>query len=100
MDPKAELLHRLSTALTRGQGGFTEEDLALAFEEVFNMLIQGQLGNLVMEEDSTSESARTVLFSAAKDGQGPDEALPLEALIGLPPPERTQLSLRGKPICC
>jgi hypothetical protein len=36
MDPKRELLERLSEALTRGQDGFTEEELALAYEEVFN----------------------------------------------------------------
>jgi hypothetical protein len=35
MNPKTELLGILSEALTRGQGGFTEEDLALSFEEVF-----------------------------------------------------------------
>jgi hypothetical protein len=82
MDPKTELLHRLSIALTRGQGGFTEEDLALAFEEVFNMLVQGQLGNLIMEgELNLRINEGTVLYSAAKDGQGPEEPLPLETLI-------------------
>jgi hypothetical protein len=33
MNPKTELLSGLSEALTRGQDGFTEEELALAFEE-------------------------------------------------------------------
>ena len=82
MDPQVELLSTLSVALTRGQGGFTEEDLALAFEEVYNMLIQGQLGNLVIEgELNLRISDGTVLFSAAKDGEGSDEPLPLETLI-------------------
>lgn len=69
MDPKAELLHRLSVALTRGQGGFTEGDLALAFEEIYNLLIHGQLGNLVMEGVLNLKISKgTVLYSAAKDG--------------------------------
>jgi len=33
MDPKTELLGRLSEALTRGQNGFTEEELALAQDQ-------------------------------------------------------------------
>jgi len=82
MDPKAELLERLCAALTRGQGGFTEEDLALAFEEVYNMLVQGQLGSLVIEgELNLSISDGKVLYSTAKGGGGPDEALPLEMLV-------------------
>lgn len=83
MDPKAELLNRLSAALSRGQGGFTQEDLALAFKEVFDMLIKGQIGNLVIEEEpDLSIRDGTVLYSAAKDGEVPlTEAVPLETLI-------------------
>jgi hypothetical protein len=83
VDPKIELLRTLSEALTRGQGGFTEEELALAFEEVFDMLIKGQVGNLVIEEelDLTIRDG-TVLYSATKDGEVPlTEAVPLETLI-------------------
>ncbi len=83
MDPKAELLNRLSAALSRGQGNFTEEDLALAFKEVYGLLIQGQIGNLVIEEelDLTIRDG-TVIYSAAKDGEVPlPEAMPLETLI-------------------
>lgn len=82
MDPKVELLERLSAALTRGQGGFTEEDLALAYEEVFNMLLQGQIGNLIIEGKlGLRINDGTVLYSAAKDGEESDEAVPLEMLI-------------------
>jgi hypothetical protein len=82
MHPKTELLGRLSEALTRGQGGFTEEDLALAYEEVFKMLIQAQLGELIVEGRlNLSITDGTVLYTIAKDGQGSDEAVPLEVLI-------------------
>jgi hypothetical protein len=83
MDPKAELLNRLSAALTRGQGGFSEEDLALAFKEVYGLLIQGQIGNLVTEgELDLTIRDGTVIYSAAKDGEVPlIEAVPLETLI-------------------
>jgi hypothetical protein len=82
MDPKTELLSRLSEALTRGQGGFTEEDLALAYEEVFEMLIQAQLGELVLEGRLNLRiTDGAVLYTIAKDGQGSEEAVPLEALI-------------------
>ncbi len=81
MDPKIELLGKLTDALTRGQGGFTEEDLALAFEEVHNMLIQGQLGELVVEGRLNLKiSDGTVLYSV-ENGQALSEALPLEMLI-------------------
>ncbi len=64
MDPKVELLERISAALTRGQGGFTEEDLALAFEEVYDLLIQGQFANLVIEGQLDLRiSDGTVLYS-------------------------------------
>jgi len=82
VDPKRELLERLSEALTRGQGGFTEEDLALAFEEVFKMLIQGQLGDLIVEGKLNLKiSDGTVFYTVAKHGQGSDRAVPLEVLI-------------------
>jgi hypothetical protein len=83
MDPKTELLGRLSAALSRGQGGFTKEELALAFEEVYNLLIQGQLGSLIIDgELDLMIKEGTVFYSAAKDGQVPlTEAVPLETLI-------------------
>jgi len=82
MDPKTELLGRLSEALTRGQGEFTEGDLALAFEEVFKMLIQAQFGELILEGKLNLRiSDGTVLYTAAKHGEGSDEAVPLEVLI-------------------
>jgi hypothetical protein len=82
MDPKRELLQRLSEALTRGQNGFTEEDLALAFEEVFKMLIQAQLGELILEGRLDLQiSDGTVLYTVAKNGPGSGKAVPLETLI-------------------
>lgn len=83
MDPKTELLERLSAALTRGQGGFTEEELALAFKEVYGMLIQGQIASLVTEgELDLRVSDGTIIYGPAKDGQVPSpEAVPLETLI-------------------
>jgi hypothetical protein len=82
MDPKRELLERLSEALTRGQDGFTEEELALAYKEVFKMLIQAQLGELILEGQlDLSVSDGTVLYTIAKNGQGSGEAVPLETLI-------------------
>jgi hypothetical protein len=82
MNPKHELLGRLSEALTRGQGGFTEEDLALAYEEVFKMLIQAQLGELIVEGRLDLRiTDGTVLYTIANDGQGSDKAVPLEVLI-------------------
>jgi hypothetical protein len=83
MDPKTELLDRLGAALSRGQGRFTKEELALAFEEVYTLLIQGQLGNLIIEgELDLTIREGTVLYAAAKDGQVPlTEAVPLETLI-------------------
>jgi hypothetical protein len=82
MDPKTELLERLSIALTEGQGDFTEADLALAFKEVKKMLVQGQIGNLIIEgRVKLRISDGTVLYSAAKGEEGPSEAMPLETLI-------------------
>jgi hypothetical protein len=82
MDPKRELLERLSEALTRGQDGFTEEELGLAYEEVLNMLIQAQLGELILEGRLDLKIRnRTVLYTIAKNGQGSGEAVPLEKLI-------------------
>lgn len=82
MKPTTELLSILSSALSRGQGGFTEEDLAIAFKEVHKMLIQGQIGMLVLEgELSLNIKDGTVLYTAAKNGDEPGEALPLEILI-------------------
>ena len=83
MDPKVEVLRRLSAALTRGQGGFTEEELALAFQEVYGLVVQGQVGNLVLEGklDLTIKDG-TVFYSAAKGGEVPlTGAMPLETLI-------------------
>jgi len=83
MDPKTELLNRLSEALTRGQDGFTEEELSLAFEEVFKMLIQGQIGELILEGrlDLRIDDG-TVLYSATEGGGVPlSEPMPLEMLI-------------------
>jgi hypothetical protein len=83
MDPKHQLLERLSEALTRGQEGFTEEDLALAYEEVFKMLIQAQLGELILEGRLDLRiNGGTVLYSAAEGGGVPlSEPMPLEMLI-------------------
>ena len=82
MNPKTELLNILGIALSRGQGDFTEEELALAFEEVHNLLIQGQLGTLVVEgELNLSIEEGTVLYSVAKNEDGHGEPLPLEMLI-------------------
>lgn len=82
VDPKIELLGKLSEALTRGQGEFTEEDLALAYEEVFKMLLQAQLGELVIEGKLNLRiTDGTVLYTIAMDGQGSEEAVPLEVLI-------------------
>jgi len=82
MDPKRELLERISEALTRGQDGFTEEELALAYEGVFKMLIQAQLGELIVEGRlNLKVSDGTVLYTITKNGQGSDEAVPLETLI-------------------
>lgn len=80
---KTELLSRLSEALTRGQDGFTEEELALAYEEVFKMLIQGQIGELILEGRLDLRiNDETVLYSAADGGGVPlPEAMPLETLI-------------------
>ena len=70
VDPKHELLERLSEALTRGQEDFTEEELALAFEEVFKMLIQAQHGELILEGKlNLRVSNGTVLYTAAKHGE-------------------------------
>jgi hypothetical protein len=82
MNPKTELLRILSVALSRGQGGFTEEELAIAFKEVHKMLIQGQIGILVLEgELNLSIKDGTVLYTAAANEDEPGEALPLETLI-------------------
>jgi hypothetical protein len=82
IDPKTELLNRLSEALTRDQDGFTEEELALAYKEVFKMLIQAQLGELIFEGRLNLKiSDGTVLYTIAKNGQGSGEAVPLETLI-------------------
>lgn len=82
MDPKIALLSRLSTALTRGQGGFTDNDLAVAFKEVYGLLMQGQIGNLVIEEElDLTISDGKILYSRAAKGTGPEEAMPLETLI-------------------
>jgi hypothetical protein len=80
MDPKTELLSRLSEALTRGQDGFTEEDLSLAFEEV---LVQSQIGELIVEGrlDLRIKDG-TVLYSATEGGGVALSApMPLETLI-------------------
>ena len=76
MDPKTELLSRLSEALTRGQDGFTQE-------EVFKMLIQGQIGELILEGRLDLRiKDETVLYSAADGGGVPlSEPMPLEMLI-------------------
>lgn len=83
MDPKTELLSRLSEALTRGQDGFTEEELSLAFEEVFKMLVQGQIGELILEGRLDLRiNDETVLYSATEGGGVPlSEPMPLEMLI-------------------
>jgi len=83
MDPKVGLLRTISAALTRGQEGFTEEDLALASEAVYGLLIQGQIANLVIEGRLDLRiSDGTVLYSAAKDGLVPlPGPVPLETLI-------------------
>ena len=82
MDPKIELLDRLSVALTRGRGGFTEDDLAVAFKEVCGLLMQGQIGNLVIEEElDLMVSDGEIFYSRAAKGAGPEEAMPLETLI-------------------
>lgn len=83
MDPKIVLLDLLSAALTRGQGGFTEEDLALAYKEVHGMLIQGQFASLVAEGKlDLIVSDGTILYSAAKGSPVPlAEPMPLETLI-------------------
>jgi len=82
MDPKIVLLSRLSAALTRGQGGFTEDDLAVAFKEVYDLLMQGQIGNLVVEEElNLTISSGEILYSRATKGTGLEEAMPLETLI-------------------
>lgn len=82
MNPKIELLSRLSEALTRGQGDFTEQELALAFEEVFKMQIQAQLGELILEGRLNLRiTDGTVLYSAASDGEGSEDAVPLEMLV-------------------
>jgi hypothetical protein len=83
MDPKVVLLDLLSAALTRGQGGFTEEDLALAYEEIQGMLIQGQFASLVAEGKlDLRVSDGTILYSAAEGSPVPlAEPMPLETLI-------------------
>lgn len=82
MNPTTELLNILGIALTRGQGGFTEDDLALAFEEVHKMLVQGQLGALVLEGELVlTIDEGTVLYSTAENEGGPGEPLPLEMLV-------------------
>lgn len=83
MDPKIVLLDLLSAALTRGQGGFTEEDLALAYREIQGMLIQGQFASLVAEGKlDLRVSDGTILYSAAEDSPVPlAEPMPLETLI-------------------
>lgn len=82
MDPKIALLSRLRTALTRGQGGFTDNDLAVAFKEVYGLLMQGQIGNLVIEEElDLTISDGKILYSRAAKGTGPEGAMPLETLI-------------------
>lgn len=54
----------------------------MAFDEVHKLLIQGQLGTLVLEgELNLNINDGTVLYTAAKDGDEPGEALPLEILI-------------------
>lgn len=83
MDPKIVLLGLLSAALTRGQGGFTEDDLALAHEEFRGMLVQGQIASLVAEGKLDLRiSDGTILYSAAEGGPVPlAEPMPLETLI-------------------
>jgi hypothetical protein len=83
MNPKTELLIRLSEALTRGQHSFTEEELARAYEEVFKMLIQGQIGELILEGRLDLRiNEETVLYSATEGGGVPlSEPMPLEMLI-------------------
>jgi len=83
MDPKTALLGLLSEALTRGQGGFTPEDLALAYGEVHGMLVQGQIASLVAEGKlDLRVSDGTILYSAAEGSPVPlAEPMPLETLI-------------------
>lgn len=83
MNPKTELLSRLSEALTRGQDGFTEEELALAYEEVFQMLVQGQIGALILEGRLDLRiNDEAVLYSATEGGGVPlSEPMPLEMLV-------------------
>ena len=83
MDPKMELLERLGAALTRGQGEFTTDDLAAAFEEVYGMLVQGQIAALVIEGALDLKiSDGTIIYSPAKGSDVPlPEAGPLETLI-------------------
>jgi hypothetical protein len=82
MDPKTALLHRLGAALTRGQGDFTEEDLTLAFEEIYRLMLQGQIASLVIEGKLNMRiHDGTVVYWAAEESGEPGEALPLEILI-------------------
>jgi hypothetical protein len=82
MDARVELLQSLSAALTRGQGAFTERDLALAFGEVYGMLIQSQLLGLVIDEKLNVSIRDGVVFYAAVNGEQVAEPMPLETLIG------------------
>ena len=81
MNAKVELLQKLGAALTRGQGGFTEEDLFLAFEEVYDMLIRSQLVTLVIEEGVGISIRDGVVFYAAANGNEEPKPMPLETLI-------------------
>jgi hypothetical protein len=81
MEPKTELLQRLSAALTRGQGEFSEEDLALAFREVYGMFIQSQLLALVIDEKLNVGVKDGTVFYAAVNGENESKPMPLEMLV-------------------
>ena len=71
----------LSAALTRGQGGFSKKDLALAAEEAYGMLIQSQLLALVIDEKLNVSVKDGVVLYAAANGEEDSEPMPLEMLI-------------------
>lgn len=82
MNSKTEIRRILSVPLSQGQGDFPTKSWLSLSREVHNLLVQGQLGMLVLEGQlNLSIEDGTVLYAAANARDEPGEALPLESLI-------------------
>lgn len=69
-----EMVKAVSTALTDGQGGFTEEDLMAAYQQVRRDMIGGTMAQLVLEGLAalTVEEGEVKYTGSSKAGDLPD----------------------------